>query len=116
MTHSIWLLTTETIPGRHYEILGLLIEQEIIGLNVARDLFAQVKDFFGGRVGSYDAPIRAGMTDCFERLKQRAKEAGGDAVVGLRVSLMPVPFKKMTMLQICAYGTAVRLLDPMESP
>lgn len=112
---SLILTTTERVPGWRHQVLGLLIEQEIVGMNVARDVLAKIKDFFGGTVHSYDQPIKDGLSRCLARIRTRAEEAGGDALVSMQVSLTPVPFNKMTMVQVCIYGTAVRFVaeDPV---
>lgn len=110
------MTTIEHLPGQAYEALGFLVEQELLGLSVARDLLAKIKEFFGGRVHSYDEPIQKGLRRCLDRLAARAAQAGGHAIIGLRLAITPVPFKHMTMMQVCIYGTAIRFLPSPTEP
>ena len=51
--------TTPSIEGKrivHY--YGIVSGETIIGANVVRDLFASVRDIFGGRSGSYEEVLR----------------------------------------------------------
>ena len=46
--------TTNSIEGRRItEYKGLVAGEAVTGANVVRDIFAGLRDFFGGRSGSY---------------------------------------------------------------
>ncbi len=47
--------TTPNVEGhRITSYLGIVTGEAIVGANVFRDLFAQVRDIVGGRAGAYD--------------------------------------------------------------
>ena len=49
------MTTTALVEGRHItKYHGVVTGEAIIGANVVRDLFAGLRDFFGGRSGSYE--------------------------------------------------------------
>ena len=53
------MTTTALVEGRHItKYHGVVTGEAIIGANVVRDLFAGLRDFFGGRSGSYEEVLR----------------------------------------------------------
>ena len=54
------MTTTALVEGRHItKYHGVVTGEAIIGANVVRDLFAGLRDFFGGRSGSYEEVLRS---------------------------------------------------------
>lgn len=50
--------TTNSLEGyRILEYRGVVVGEAIMGANVFRDLFAQVRDIVGGRSGAYEAKL-----------------------------------------------------------
>jgi uncharacterized protein YbjQ (UPF0145 family) len=111
---TIWLASIDQLPHHTYEVLGLVVEQEIAGLNVARDWLARIADLLGGRTRAYDQPLRESLLACLNRLAARVQAVDGHALIGVRIAMTPVPFKRMTLFQVCVYGTAIRFLSPAE--
>jgi len=111
---KIWTASVDHLPHVAYEVLGLLVEHEMAGLSLARDLVAKIRDVLGGRTRAYDAPITQSLVQCLERLETRVQAAGGHALIGVRVAMTPVTFKSMTLLQVCVYGTAIRILPGLK--
>lgn len=53
------LTTTSVIEGQPVrEYLGVVTGETIIGANVFKDFLAGMRDFFGGRSGSYEKVLR----------------------------------------------------------
>ena len=53
------LTTTNAVEGmRITTYYGIVSGETIIGANFVRDLFASVRDFIGGRSGSYEEVLR----------------------------------------------------------
>ena len=51
---GIIVTTTPTIEGRPIQdYLGIVTGEVIVGANIFRDLFANIRDIVGGRSGSY---------------------------------------------------------------
>lgn len=101
--------TTDSIEGRKIvEYHGICTGEPILGANVIRDMFAGVRDFVGGRSGSYEKVIRAGKDAAIEDMQAQAEELGGNAVVGVDLDYEVVG-EKGSMMMVVASGTAVRI-------
>ena len=101
--------TTDSIEGRKIvEYHGICTGEAILGANVIRDMFAGVRDFVGGRSGSYEKVIRAGKDAAIEDMQAQAEELGGNAVVGVDLDYEVVG-EKGSMMMFVASGTAVRI-------
>ena len=52
------LTTTATIDGKQiYEYKGIVFGEVITGVNFIKDFGASLRDFFGGRSGSYEREL-----------------------------------------------------------
>ncbi|MDH5563456.1 MAG: YbjQ family protein [Nitrospirota bacterium] len=113
------LLTIEYVPGWEIQAMssGMIVETEIVGLNVIRDMFARIRDVFGGKSGSYNDKAIETVREVLERIARRATEYGADAVVGLNVHTNYVVSSKLSMFHVVASGTLVqkiRVVQGME--
>ncbi|MDE1236161.1 heavy metal-binding domain-containing protein [Vibrio aestuarianus] len=101
------ITTTPTIEGKrivHY--CGVIAGEAILGANIFKDLFAGIRDIVGGRSATYEQELQKARMIALEELKQRAKELGANAVVG--VDLDYETFGKTNgMLMVSVSGTAV---------
>jgi uncharacterized protein YbjQ (UPF0145 family) len=101
--------TTPTIEGsRIVEYLGVVAGEAIVGANIFRDLFASVTDIVGGRSGAYEDALRGARETALQELQQAARDAGGNAVVGVDLDYEVIG-KNGSMLMVSASGTAVRV-------
>jgi uncharacterized protein YbjQ (UPF0145 family) len=101
--------TTPTIEGsRIVEYLGVVAVEAIVGANIFRDLFASVTDIVGGRSGAYEDALRGARETALQELQQAARDAGGNAVVGVDLDYEVIG-KNGSMLMVSASGTAVRV-------
>lgn len=105
------LTTTDTIQGAAVEsYLGVVTAEVVYGTNVLRDFFASMRDFWGGRTGSYERVFERGQQDALAELEQRAKRLGANAVIGIKVDTGTISIDQSgALLLITATGTAVRL-------
>lgn len=94
----------ENQPVRQY--LGVVTAETIIGANVFRDLMAGLRDFFGGRSGSYEEVLREAKETALRELSGRAAERGANAVVGIHLDYETVGASG-SMLMVVVSGTAV---------
>ena len=61
------MTTTPSVEGKQIvRYLGVVTGETIIGANVFRDFLAGVRDFFGGRSGSYEAVLREAKDTALE--------------------------------------------------
>lgn len=101
------LSTTPTLEGRPIcNYLGVVTAETIIGANVFRDLFASIRDFIGGRSGSYEHVLREAKATALRELEDEARRLGANAVVGIDLDYETVGANG-SMLMVTASGTAV---------
>ena len=101
--------TTPSIEGsRIVEYFGVVAGEAIVGANIFRDLFASVTDIVGGRSGAYESALRGARETALQELQQAARDAGGNAVVGVDIDYEVIG-KNGSMLMVSASGTAVRV-------
>lgn len=104
------LLTTTSVVEGHpvEEYYGIVSGETIIGANFVRDLFASVRDFFGGRSGSYEEVLRKAKDTALQEMQAQAERMGANAVIGIDLDFETVGANG-SMLMVTCSGTAVRL-------
>lgn len=103
------LTTTPTVEGRTIiEYKGIVFGEVITGVNFIKDFGASLRNFFGGRSGSYERELLDARTSALRELESRACEKGADAVVGIDIDY-EVLGPDGGMLMVTASGTAVKL-------
>lgn len=102
------ITTTSTVDGRPVQdYLGVINAQSIIGANIFKDIFAGLRDVFGGRSKTYEKVIEQAKEDALRELSQKAQEMGANGIIGVDLDFETVG--RGTMLMVIATGTAVRL-------
>ncbi len=99
------LTTTENIPGRSYEILGIVKGNMIQTRNIGRDIGQGLKSMVGGELSTYTEMMNESRAVATKRMVEEAEKLGADAVVMMRYSTSTV---MQGAAEIIAYGTAVR--------
>ena len=103
------ITTTNSIEGKQItEYLGIATGEVIVGINFFRDTLANLRDFFGGRSGSYERAMVDARRDALLELEEKAKAVGADAVVGVDMDYEVIG-SKGSMLMVSVSGTAVKL-------
>lgn len=101
--------TTPTLEGRPIqEYMGIVTGEVIVGANLFRDLFANIRDIVGGRSGSYERILADARKQAIEELQAEAAAMGGNAVVGIDLDYEVIG-SNGSMLMVSASGTAVRV-------
>lgn len=101
------LSTTPTIEGRPItEYKGIVTGETIIGANVIKDFLAGIRDFIGGRSGSYEKVLREAKNTALDEMAGRAAALGANAVVGIDIDYETVG-QSGSMLMVACSGTAV---------
>lgn len=99
--------TTETIPGREItEVLGIVQGNSVRARHVGRDIMAGLKNLVGGEIKEYGRLQAESRQQAHERMVEKAKALGADAVVGVRFSTSMIAAGTS---EILAFGTAVKL-------
>ncbi|ULQ55315.1 heavy metal-binding domain-containing protein [Flavihumibacter rivuli] len=103
------LTTTNTIEGRPVQqYLGVVTAETIIGANVIKDIFAGLRDFFGGRSGTYERVLQEARETALRELMSKANSVGANAVVGVDFDFETIGANG-SMLMVIVSGTAVRV-------
>ncbi|MEP3052387.1 MAG: heavy metal-binding domain-containing protein [Erythrobacter sp.] len=106
---GVIVTTTPTIEGSPIqEYCGIVVGEVIVGANLVRDLFANVRDIVGGRSGSYERILADARTQAIEELQAEAASRGGNAVIGIDLDYEVIG-NTGSMLMVSASGTAVRI-------
>ena len=97
--------TTENIPGKEYEVLGMVQGSTVQTVNAIRDIGAGLKNLVGGEVKKYNEMMENARNLATDRLIEKAQRLGADAVVCVRYTTASV---MQGAAEVLAYGTAVK--------
>lgn len=101
--------TTDTVPGREVtEIVGVVAGEAVLGANIVRDFFANIRDIVGGRSGAYQKVLADGRELAMRDMMEAAHDLGADAIVGVDIDYEGVG-QSGGMLMVSVNGTAVKL-------
>lgn len=101
------LVTTESIPGKQLELLGMVRGSTIQSKNIGRDIGSGLKSLVGGELQSYTAMLNDARDIATARMTDEAEHLGADAVVCIRYTTSSV---MQGAAEICVYGTAVKFI------
>ena len=99
------ITTTSAVDGRPVqEYLGVINAQSIIGANIFKDIFAGLRDVFGGRSKTYERVLEEAKEDALRELAQKAQAMGANAIISARYDSNDI---SDVMQEILVFGTAV---------
>lgn len=103
------LTTTNIIEGKPATAyLGIVTSEVIIGANFMKDFLGGLRDFFGGRSGTYEQVLKDAKESALAELRQNAQSMGADAILGIDLDYETIG-SGGSMLMVTASGTAVKL-------
>lgn len=101
------LSTTPTIEGRRIlEYKGIVTGETIVGANAIKDFMAGLRDFFGGRSGTYEKVLRNAKESAMREMEECAAELGANAIVGIDLDYEAIG-QNGSMLMVTCSGTSV---------
>ena len=103
------ICTTENIPGKNYQTLGMVWGTVVQSKNILRDFTAGLKTVVGGEIKGYTQMMNEARTKATDRMIAEAVALGADAIVMVRFSSTSVMAQSA---EIIAYGTAVKFESP----
>ena len=99
--------TTTHIEGKKViNTLGIARGNTVRARNVARDIWASLKNVVGGEISEYTRLQAQAREQAISRMKDDAKTLGADAVINVRITTSMI---MQGCSEIMAYGTAVKL-------
>lgn len=99
------LSTTDLIPGRNYEIIGLVRGSMIQSKNIGRDIGQGLKSIVGGELKDYTEMMNESRAVATKRMVEDAESKGADAIVAVRYGTSAIA---ANAAEVFAYGTAVK--------
>ena len=103
------LSTTATIQGREVDrYLGVVFGDTVLGVNFLKDFLGSIRDFVGGRSGTYERELGTARDSAMRELTEQAQALGADAVIGIDIDY-EVLGAEGGMLMVSVSGTAVAL-------
>ncbi|MBP1604993.1 MAG: hypothetical protein H6Q08_367 [Acidobacteria bacterium] len=99
--------TTSILEGRRVkQYIGLVSGEAILGANIFRDVFANIRDIVGGRSAAYEKELRNAKEIALDEMKQQAASMGANAIIGVDLDYETIG-QSGGMLMVSASGTAV---------
>lgn len=103
------ITTTPSVDGKEVgEYLGVVTGEAILGANIFRDIFANIRDIVGGRSTAYERELTQAREVALRELQENAVALGANAVIGVDLDYEVIG-KGGSMLMVSASGTAVKL-------
>ena len=99
------IVTTENIPGKEYDVLGIVKGNIVTSKHVGRDIAAGLKSIVGGELSGYTEMLNDARTTATTRMINEAQTLRADAVVNVRYASAAIMQGSAEMI---AYGTAVK--------
>ena len=107
MEKMLPLYNTENIPGKKYELVGLVKGSMIQSKHLGRDIGSALKSLVGGELRGYSEMLNEARAIATKRMMQEASALNADAVVNLRYTTSAV---MQGAAEILVYGTAVKFV------
>lgn len=106
---KIQITTAPGIEGyKIIDTLDVITAECVFGMNVFRDFFASVSDFWGGRSNATQKVLRDARNKCLYELRREAAFMGANAIIGVALDYSQFTGKGKSMLFLVASGTAVK--------
>lgn len=102
------IVTTENIPGRRYEVLGVVKGNVVQSKNFGKDFMSAMKTLVGGEIIAYTEMLGEARQIASGRMAAEAEALGADAIVCMRYASSSV---MQGAAECIAYGTAVKFID-----
>ena len=99
------LVTINHIPGKEYEVLGMVKGAVVQSKHFGKDFMAGMKTLVGGEIVGYTEMITEARQIATKRMVDEANALGADAIVGVTYGSSAI---MQGAAEVIAYGTAVR--------
>ena len=101
------MATTDTIPGKELQVLGLVQGNVVRAKDIGRALAAGFRAMGGGEIKIYTDLLNEARSTAVERMVAQAEAWGADAIVCVRLETCSVMDGSS---EVTAYGTAVKFV------
>ena len=97
------------------ETIEIVTAECVFGINLFRDFFTGLTDFFGGRSDATQKVLRDARKICLYDLKKEAYRVDANAVIAVKLDYSEFSGKGKSMLFLVASGTAVKVEKASQS-
>ena len=101
------LTTIDVVPGKQYEVLGLVKGNMVQTKNFGKDIGAGLKSLVGGELKAYSDMMNEARATATKRMVAEAEALGADAIVCVRYTSASV---MAGAAEILVFGTAVQFV------
>jgi uncharacterized protein YbjQ (UPF0145 family) len=102
------MISTEATINEPVERLGIVASEVVLGMNVFKDVLANVRDIFGGRSGVVQKTLHDARNMAFEEIQLQAAELGADAIIAVYIDYNSISTgSSVNMMIVSVSGTAV---------
>ena len=101
------LVNTDYIPGKEFEMLGLVKGSTIQSKNIGKDITQSFKTIVGGELKAYNEMMNDARALATKRMVEEAEGMSADAVVNIRYASSAI---MQGAAEVIAYGTAVKFV------
>ena len=99
------IYSVENLPGKDYEVLGVVTGSTVQSKNFISDFGQSLKKIVGGELKAYTQMMEKARRLSTERMVAQADELRADAIIGVRYSTSAIMAQAAEVL---VYGTAIR--------
>ncbi len=99
------LVNIDHIPGKEYEVLGLVKGAVVQSKHMGKDFMASFKTIVGGEIKGYTEMLVEARKIATDRMEADAKAMGADAILNVRYGSSAI---MQGAAEVVAYGTAVK--------
>ena len=99
------LITINHIPGKEFEVLGMVKGTVVQSKHIGKDFMAGMKTLVGGEIVGYTEMLVEARQIATKRMVDEANAIGADAIIGITYGSSAV---MQGAAEVMAYGTAVK--------
>ncbi len=100
------LVNINYLPGKEFEVLGIVKGNVVQSKNVGKDFMAGMKGLVGGELTGYTDMLNEARQIASKRMVDEAEALGADAILGVTYASSAIV---QGAAEIIAYGTAVKI-------
>ena len=101
------LVNIGRIPGKEFEVLGMVKGSVVQSKHMGKDLMAGFKTLVGGEIKGYTEMLVEARQIATQRMVEEAEALGADAVLKVMYSSASI---MQGAAEVMAYGTAVKFV------
>ena len=103
----VLIVTSDVIPGKNFEVVGLVRGSVVRAKHIGRDIAAGFKSIAGGEIKAYTELMYETRNIATERMIADAREMRADAIICVRYETCSIMGNSS---EVMAYGTAVKFV------